>query len=104
MGQALSDRGGSMATRLGSRGAVLCVSARRIIYTTNAIESVNARVRKVIVKRGHFQNAEAATKPIRLALRNIMAEWSRATFAWKSAMNQFAILYGERFVVGLKKA
>ena len=70
---------------------------RRVIYTTNAIESVNARLRKIIKTRGHFPCDEAATKLIWLALRNITANWGRATKDWKEAMNQFAILYAERF-------
>jgi putative transposase len=48
---------------------------RRVIYTTNAIESVNARLRKIIKTRGHFPSDEAATKLIWLALRNITADW-----------------------------
>ena len=74
---------------------------RRVIYTTNAIESVNAQVRKIIKTRGHFPSDEAATKLIWLALRNITADWSRPTHGWKSAMNQFAILYGDRFTRGV---
>jgi len=70
---------------------------RRVIYTTNAIESVNARLRKIIKTRGHFSSDEAATKLIWLALRNITADWGRAANHWKTAMNQFAILYEERF-------
>jgi len=70
---------------------------RRVIYTTNAIESVNARLRKIIKTRGHFPNDDAATKLIWLALRNITADWDRAGRDWKEAMNQFAILYDERF-------
>jgi len=70
---------------------------RRVIYTTNAIESVNARLRKIIKSRGHFPSDDAASKLIWLALRNITAEWSRAAHNWKEAMNQFAILYEERF-------
>ncbi len=70
---------------------------RRVIYTTNAIESVNARLRKIIKTRGHFPSDEAATKLIWLALRNITADWGRAAPNWKSAMNQFAILYQDRF-------
>jgi putative transposase len=70
---------------------------RRVIYTTNAIESVNARVRKIIKTRGHFPTDEAASKLIWLALRNITAEWGKAAHHWKEAMNQFAILYAERF-------
>ena len=70
---------------------------RRVIYTTNAIESVNARLRKILKTRGHFPNDEAATKLIWLALRNITKDWVRAAPHWKAAMNQFAILYQERF-------
>ena len=71
---------------------------RRVIYTTNALESLNARVRKIIKTRGHFPTDEAATKLIWLALRNITAAWSRTAPAWRPAMNQFAILYEDRFL------
>ncbi len=74
---------------------------RRVIYTTNAIESVNSRLRKIIKTRGHFPSDEAATKLIWLALRNITHEWERASPHWKQAMNQFAILYPERYARGL---
>jgi putative transposase len=70
---------------------------RRVIYTTNAMESVNARLRKIIKTRGHFPSDESATKLIWLALRNITADWGRGANTWKLAMNQFAILYEERF-------
>ena len=70
---------------------------RRVIYTTNAIESVNARLRKILKTRGHFPTDDAATKLIWLALRNITAEWGRAANNWKTAMNQFAILFEDRF-------
>jgi len=70
---------------------------RKVIYTTNALESVNARLRKIIKTRGHFPSDDAATKLIWLALRNITADWGRAAKDWKEAMNQFAILYEDRF-------
>jgi transposase-like protein len=70
---------------------------RKVIYTTNAIESINARPRKIIKTRGHFPSDDAATKLIWLALRNITADWGRAAHDWKNAMNQFAILYADRF-------
>ena len=70
---------------------------RRVIYTTNAIESVNARVRKIIKTRGHFPTDDAANKLIWLALRNITRDWGKAAHHWKEAMNQFAILYDDRF-------
>jgi putative transposase len=72
-------------------------AVRRVIYTTNALESVNARLRKIIKTRGHFPTDEAASKLIWLALRNITAKWSHAAHDWKQAMNQFAILYQDRF-------
>jgi transposase-like protein len=70
---------------------------RRVIYTTNAIESINAQLRKIIKTRGHFPSDDAASKLIWLALRNITADWGHAAPNWKEAMNQFAILYEERF-------
>ena len=69
---------------------------RRMVYTTNAIESVNARLRKAIKARGHFPTEEPATKLIWLALRNIKTVWNRPPIHWTEAMNQFAILYGDR--------
>lgn len=72
-------------------------AVRRVIYTTNAIESINAQLRKIIKSRGHFPSDDAAAKLIWLALRNITADWGRATHNWKEAMNQFAILYEDRF-------
>jgi len=73
---------------------------RRVIYTTNALESVHARIRKIIKTRGHFPTDDAATKLIWLALRNITAGWSHAAHHWRAALNQFAILYEDRFLKG----
>jgi putative transposase len=70
---------------------------RRVIYTTNALESVHAQLRKIIKTRGHFPNDDAATKLIWLALRNITAKWERGAPSWRTAMRQFAILYDDRF-------
>lgn len=70
---------------------------RRIIYTTNAIESVNARLRKIIKTRGQFPTDEAALKLLWLAIRNITIKWGCATHYWTAAMQQFAILYEDRF-------
>ena len=71
---------------------------RRMIYTTNAIESVHASLRKIIKTRGHFPSDDAASKLIWLALRNITAKWAMPARNWKLAMNQFAILYSDRFL------
>ena len=72
-----------------------------MIYTTNAIESLFSRLRKIIKTRSHFPSDDAATKLIWLALRNITADWGRPTNHWKNAMNQFAILYDHRFTKGI---
>ncbi len=53
---------------------------RRVIYTTNVIESINDRLRKIIKTRGHFPSDDVANKLIWLALRNITADWGKA--AW----------------------
>jgi len=72
---------------------------RRIIYTTNAIESLNSQVRKAVRNRGHFPNDRAATKLIFLALKNIEAKWKKPPIAWHQAKAQFAIHFEDRFVV-----
>ena len=69
---------------------------RKVIYTTNALESVHMRLRKIIKSRGHFPNDEAALKLLYLVLRNITKTWTMPPREWKSAMNHFAILFGER--------
>jgi putative transposase len=70
---------------------------RRVIYTTNAIESLHMQLRKIIKTRGHFPSDEAATKLLWLALRNILKDKVRSAKEWRAAMNQFAIMYGDRF-------
>jgi len=71
---------------------------RKMIYTTNAIESLHMQVRKVIKNRGHFPSEEAAGKLIYLALRNIVKEWKRPPTQWGAAAHQFALKFGERFI------
>jgi transposase-like protein len=70
---------------------------RKIIYTTNAIESLNMQLRKIIKNRGHFPNDESAIKLLYLALRDITAKWTKPPANWKAAANQFAIQFGARF-------
>ncbi len=70
---------------------------RRILYTTNAIESLHMQLRKIIKTRGHFPNDEAAGKLIYLALRNIVKKWKNASTIWRTAMTHFAVLFGDRF-------
>ena len=64
---------------------------RKILYTTNAIESLHSQVRKAIRNKGHFPSDEAATKLIYLALRNITAKWKKPPREWHAAKAQFAI-------------
>ena len=72
-------------------------AVRKLIYTTNAIESLNSQLRKIIKTRGHFPSDEAATKLIWLALRNITAEHGKSVREWREVMKQLAVAYGERF-------
>jgi putative transposase len=69
---------------------------RRILTTTNAIESLHMQLRKIIKTRGHFPTDEAATKLLYLALRNIKKRWAPAP-AWQTALTHFAVLFPERF-------
>ncbi len=70
---------------------------RKLLYTTNAIESLHMQLRKIIKSRGHFPTDEAATKLLYLVLRNIMAKWHTASREWRLAMPHLAVLLGERF-------
>jgi transposase-like protein len=69
-----------------------------VISTTNQLESVIPRIRKVIKTRGHFPSDEAAVKLIWLALRNITAKWTKPAMHWTPALNEFAVAYGDRFL------
>jgi putative transposase len=72
---------------------------RRVIYTTNAIESLNYTLRKRLKTRGVFPNDESIVKVLYLALQNVAQKWTRPIRDWKAAMNQFVILFGERVPV-----
>ena len=74
-------------------------AVRRIMYTTNAIESSNAKLRRAVRTRGHFPNDDAATKLLFLVLRKAQSEWKVAPKEWNAAKTQFAILFEERFFV-----
>lgn len=58
-------------------------------------------LRKIIKNRGHFPNDDAAVKLLYLALKNITKDWKMSAREWKSAMNQFAILFADRFMRNL---
>src|ERR1700712_979221 len=76
------------------------VEIRRVICSTNAIESLNARYRRAIKARGHFPNEQSALKCLYLVTRSLdptgvgRARW---TMRWKPALNAFAITFGDRF-------
>jgi putative transposase len=70
---------------------------RRLIYTTNAIESLNSKLRRAIRARGHFPTDEAAMKLLFLVLNRSEKEWTMPPREWSLAKAQFAILFGERF-------
>ena len=74
---------------------------RKVIYTTNAVESLNMSLRKVIKTRGSFPNEEAALKLLYLALERVTKKWTRPVQDWKAALNRFAILYEERLPRGV---
>ncbi len=69
---------------------------RKVIYTTNAVESLNMSLRKVIKTRGSFPNQEAAMKLLYLALEHIAKKWTMPVQNWKAALQRFAILLGDR--------
>jgi len=70
---------------------------RRLIYTTNAIEALNSKLRRAVRARGHFPTDEAATKLLFLVLNRNEKEWTMPAREWSIAKAQFAILFGERF-------
>ncbi len=69
---------------------------RRLLYTTNTIESLNSQLRKVIKPKGHFPNDDAVLKILFLAIQLARCHW-KAAREWKSAMAHFAILFEDRF-------
>ena len=70
---------------------------RRLIYTTNAIEALNSKLRRAVRARGHFLTDEAAMKLLFLVLNRSEKEWTMPAREWSIAKAQFAILFGERF-------
>jgi transposase-like protein len=72
---------------------------RKVVYTTNAIESLNYSLRKVIKGRGAFPHDDAIRKLLYLGLRNVAKKWTMPIRDWKAALNQFIILYGDRVPV-----
>jgi putative transposase len=76
------------------------VEIRKVIYTTNAVESLNMSLRKIIKMRGSFPNDEAALKLLYLALRNAAKKWTMPVQNWNAALNRFSILWPDRMPAG----
>ena len=72
---------------------------RRVIYTTNAIESLNYSLRKVLKGRSAFPNDEAIIKLLYMGLQHVAKKWTQPIRDWKAALNQFVILFGARMQV-----
>ncbi len=70
---------------------------RRLVYTTNAIEALNSKLRRAVRARGHFPTDEAALKLLFLVLNRSEKEWTMPAREWGMAKAQFAVLFGERF-------
>jgi len=77
------------------------IEVRRLLYTTNAIESLNAKLRRAVRARGHFPTDEAALKLLFLVLNRAEKEWTMPAREWCMAKAQFAVLFGERFTKAL---
>ena len=69
---------------------------RKVIYTTNAIESTNRSIRKIIKNRSVFPSDDAVYKLVFMAMQNIQKKWTMPIRDWKQALNQFAILFPDR--------
>ena len=73
------------------------LEVRRLLYTTNSIEALNAKLRRAVRARGHFPTDEAALKLLFLVLHRSEKEWTMPPREWSTAKAQFAVLFGERF-------
>ncbi|MBB4631087.1 transposase-like protein [Sphingosinicella soli] len=69
-----------------------------LVPVTNAIEALNAQLRRAVRARGHFPNDDAATKLLYLILNRSEKEWKMPPREWSMAKAQFAVLFGERFI------
>ena len=73
-------------------------TVRRILYTTNAIEALNSKLRRAVRARGHFPTDDAAIKLIFLVLNRAEKEWRMPPREWAMAKTQFAVIFGDRFI------
>jgi putative transposase len=72
---------------------------RKALYTTNAIESINSQLRRVLRNRGHFPTDEAVMKLLYLALTNAEKKWTMPIRQWRSALQQLAIQFEGRLPI-----
>jgi len=72
------------------------IEIRRVIYTTNIVESLNATLRKAVRNRGHFPTEDSLLKVLYLAIRGVSKKWTMPIREWKQALNRFAIMFPER--------
>jgi putative transposase len=70
---------------------------RRVIYTTNIVESLNSTLRKAVRNRGHFSTEDSIMKVLYLAIRRVSKKWNMPIREWKQALNHFAIFFADRF-------
>lgn len=100
MGQERPLRWAELATQLATSHSVFDYppEIRKVIYTTNAIESINISLRKVIKKHSSFRMGEAVTRLFYLALNNISRKWSMPIRDRKTTLNRFTIQFKERLV------
>ena len=70
---------------------------RRVIYTTNIVESLNSTLRKSVRNRGHFSTEESVMKVLYLAIRGVSKKWNMPIREWKQALNHFSIMFSDRF-------
>jgi len=70
---------------------------RKVIYTTNIIESLNRTLRKAVKNRGHFPTEESVMKVLYLAIKGVSTKWNMPIRNWKAALNQFSIRFSDRF-------
>jgi putative transposase len=70
---------------------------RKVIYTTNIIESLNRTLRKSVKTRGHFSTEDGLMKVLYLAIKGVSKKWTMPIRDWKQALNQFAIIFADRF-------
>ena len=75
------------------------MAIRRVIYTTNAIESLNRSFRKIIKTKAVFPDEESVFKLLYLSMKNIIKKWNRPIRDWTAAASHFAILFPERFTL-----